>query len=107
MSLALTGGHADTQAALVQKNFPPFSTLRAYSVLPCELTSTVEPRVEFDAVLTTPALAPLLGAAALAADVELELFELLPHAARVSEMARAGTSVFRVGRVGPPLAGGE
>ncbi|MGD0453881.1 MAG: hypothetical protein ABSB69_09820 [Solirubrobacteraceae bacterium] len=87
--------------------------------MPCASTSTVAPSDAFDADFTALALllllveaagAALAGALVLAAalvaggDVELELFELLPHAASVSDTASAGIRVFRVGRIGTPLA---
>jgi hypothetical protein len=65
--------------------------------MPCELTSTVLPRLEFDADLT-PALAavplePELVEAALLVAPEL-LPLLLPHALRSAATASAGRMTF-------------
>jgi hypothetical protein len=78
------------------------------------LVSTVAPRVVFDAVLTTVDVPSLddaevldceLGeAAVLACEEEPEPLELLPHAARVNDTARAGRRNFRIGRIGTPFA---
>jgi hypothetical protein len=59
--------------------------------MPCALTSTVVPRVAFEALLTTTAPSPLddelVFAGAAACEEEPELLELLPHAANVSDAA--------------------
>jgi hypothetical protein len=59
----------------------------------------------FDAVFTTVALSPLdedvvLAGAVAACEEELELLELLPHAASVSDAASAGRRNFRAERIG-------
>jgi hypothetical protein len=57
----------------------------------------VEPNVAFDALFTSTALVldevELAGAVA-ACEEEPDVLELLPHAARVSDAANAGTNAF-------------
>jgi hypothetical protein len=74
--------------------------------MPWESTSTVVPNVAFEALFTSAALCPLdppLGdevvpaGAALACEFEpelLEVLELLPHAANVSDAASGRARIF-------------
>jgi hypothetical protein len=63
------------------------------------------PSVAFDAVFTTASpsrledVVALAGVLVLACEEELELLELLPHAANVSDATRAGARNFRAERI--------
>jgi len=69
-------------------------------VRPCELTRTVAPSEELEAVLTSDtATPPLAGAAAgaLAADALLDVrLELLPHAASSNAVESEGRRNFAI-----------
>jgi hypothetical protein len=68
----------------------------------------VEPSFEFDALLTIAVelddVADVAGVLAPALDEEL--FELLPHAAMVSAIARDGSRHFKIDRIGSPYRDG-
>src|ERR1700682_477913 len=76
--------------------------------MPWESTSTVAPNVAFEALFTSAALCPLdcslgddvvLAGAGPACEVEPELLELLPHAAKVSDAASGTARIFRAERI--------
>jgi hypothetical protein len=72
--------------------------------MPCVSVSTVEPSVALEAVLTTAVdeVDWLEDEEVLAPPEEEPVPELLPHAASVSDAARAGRRDFEIRRIGTP-----